>query len=205
MLVHFEYFSIKVHRVVLNEEIFNDALKQGNKVVFEQVFRDYYERLCNYANTILNDMDEAEEIVQGTFLGLWEKRSGIRIHTALKSYLYQSVHNSCLNRLDHLKVRRAHREYILHNADETVDSGAQPALTRELETRIEKAVSSLPPQCQTVFRLSRFGGLSYSDIAIQLNISVKTVENHMGKALKIMRERLRDYLPLLIWFLFRNN
>lgn len=191
--------------MVLEEQNFNEALHQGNMVVFEQVFRNYYERLCNYANTILNDMDEAEEIVQGTFMGLWEKRSHIQIHTALKSYLYQSVRNNCLNHLDHLKVRQTHREYFIHSADMSADSGVQTTLANELEKQIEEAVSSLPPQCQTVFRLSRFEGLSYAEIAQQLDISVKTIENHMGKALRIMRERLKDYLPLLMWFLFRNN
>lgn len=191
--------------MILAEKEFNEALQQSNMIVFEQVFRNYYERLCNYANTFLNDMDEAEEIVQSTFLGLWEKRSGIQIHTALKSYLYQSVHNSCLNHLDHLKVRRAHREYYMHHSDIAVDSGSQVAVANELEKQIEEAISSLPPQCQTVFRLSRFEQLTYAEIAEQLNISVKTIENHMGKALKIMREKLKDYLPLLLWLLFRNN
>jgi RNA polymerase sigma-70 factor (ECF subfamily) len=79
------------------------------------------------------------------------------------------------------------------------------SVANELEKQIEEAISSLPPQCQTVFRLSRFEGLTYAEIAQQLNISVKTIENHMGKALKIMREKLKDYLPLLIWLLFRNN
>lgn len=191
--------------MVFAENDFNAALQQGNRVVFEQVFRNYYERLCNYANTIVNDMDEAEEIVQGTFLGLWEKRLSIRIHTALKSYLYQSVHNSCLNHLDHLKVRKAHREYFLQHSEIAADNSSQMAVANELEKKIEEAVSSLPPQCQTVFRLSRFEGLTYAEIGEQLNISVKTIENHMGKALRIMREQLRDYLPLLLWFLFREN
>lgn len=191
--------------MVLAEKEFNEALQQGNMVIFEQVFRNYYERLCNYANTILNDMDEAEEIVQGTFLGLWEKRSHIQIRSALKAYLYQSVRNSCLNHLDHLKVRRAHRDHYLYTSEVSVDSGSQATIAHELEKQIEEAISSLPPQCQTVFRLSRFEGLTYAEIAEQLNISVKTIENHMGKALKIMREQLKDYLPLLMWFLFRNN
>jgi RNA polymerase sigma-70 factor (ECF subfamily) len=191
--------------VVLQEKEFNEALQQGNMAVFEQVFRNYYERLCNYANTIVNDMDEAEEIVQATFMGLWEKRAQVKIHTALKSYLYQSVHNSCLNHLDHMKVRKAHHEYSMHHSEVASDAGAQLAIANELETEIERAISSLPPQCQTVFRLSRFEGLSYAEIAQQLSISVKTIENHMGKALRIMREQLKDYLPLLMWFLFRNN
>jgi RNA polymerase sigma-70 factor (ECF subfamily) len=79
------------------------------------------------------------------------------------------------------------------------------AVANELENKIEESVASLPPQCQTVFRLRRFEGLTYAEIGEQLNISVKTIENHMGKALRIMRQQLRDYLPLLIWFLFREN
>lgn len=187
------------------EKDFTEALQQSNMAVFEQVFRGYYERLCNYANTFLDDMDEAEEIVQATFLGLWEKRQNIQIHTALKSYLYQAVRNSCLNHLDHLKVRKAHKDYFINNTDVAVDSGSQFAISNELEKQIEEAISSLPPQCQTVFKLSRFEGLTYAEIAQNLNVSVKTIENHMGKALKVMRERLKDYLPIIMWFLFRNN
>jgi RNA polymerase sigma-70 factor (family 1) len=187
------------------ETDFSTAIQNGNVEVFEQVFKKYYERLCNYANTILNDMDEAEEIVQSTFLGIWEKRENIQIHTAIKSYLYQSVHNSCINHLNHLKVRSSHREYSINNTDLSIDSSSYTVIANELEAEIEKAINSLPPQCQTVFRLSRFDGLSYAEIARKLTISVKTIENHMGKALRIMREELKDYLPFVMWFLFRNN
>lgn len=191
--------------MLLLEKDFAYALQHGNMEVFEQVFKGYYERLCNYANTILNDMDEAEEIVQGTFLGLWEKRSTIQIHTGVKPYLYQAVHNSCLNHLNHLKVRKTHRDYYIHNAETGIDSSSQNTIANELEKQIEEAINSLPPQCQAVFKLSRFEGLSYAEIAQHLDLSVKTIENHMGKALRIMRERLKDYLPVLMWFLFRNN
>lgn len=203
--VDFGYFSRKVRLVADTDIDFKQAIQQGNMVVFEQMFRNYYERLCNYANTILNDMDEAEEIVQSTFLGLWEKRLNVEIHTAIKPYLYQAVHNRCLNYLEHLKVRQAHRQYYEQNTDVATDSVSHLTIARELEKEIEEAISSLPPQCQTVFRLSRFEGLTYAEIAQQLNISVKTIENHMGKALKILRERLKDYLPILLWFLFRSN
>ena len=182
-----------------------EALHNGDEMVFERVFKDYYERLCNYANTFLNDMDEAEEMVQGTFLTLWEKRENIDIHTSVKSYLYQAVHNQSLNRIKHLQVKQAHGDYVkYHSEDITLDS-SQNFLTEELEQQINTAIESLPPQCQTVFKLSRFENLTYAEISEQLNISVKTIENHMGKALKIMREQLKDYLPVLLWFLFRNN
>lgn len=99
-----------------------EALHQGDRDVFGQVFNTYYERLCNYANTFLNNMDEAEEMVQGTFLTLWEKRDMIEIHTSVKSYLYQAVHNQSLNRIKHEKVRRTHAGHVL--TSHTVASGS---------------------------------------------------------------------------------
>lgn len=181
------------------------ALHGGNETIFEQVFRDYYERLCNYANTMVNDMDEAEEIVQSTFLALWEKRSGIDIHTSVKSYLYQAVHNTCLNRIKHNRVKQTHSEYYRYTADVAMGSGSDLLIGKELEGQINDAIDSLPSQCQTVFRLSRFENLTYAEISEQLNISVKTVENHMGKALRILREKLKDYLPLFLFILFFEN
>lgn len=189
----------------LQENELANALQKGDEIVFEKVFKDYYERLCNYANTFVNDMDEAEEMVQSTFLALWEKRENIDIHTSVKSYLYQAVHNQSINKIKHYQVRQVHSEYVKHHGDFGTYDSSQSILGEELEKQINTAIESLPPQCQTVFKLSRFENLTYAEIAQQLDISVKTIENHMGKALRIMREQLKDYLPVLLWFLFRNN
>ena len=189
----------------LQENELANALQKGDEIVFEKVFKDYYERLCNYANTFVNDMDEAEEMVQSTFLALWEKRENIDIHTSVKSYLYQAVHNQSINKIKHYHVRQVHSEYVKHHGDFGTYDSSQNILGEELEKQINTAIESLPPQCQTVFKLSRFENLTYAEIAQQLDISVKTIENHMGKALRIMREQLKDYLPVLLWFLFRNN
>lgn len=182
-----------------------DALHQGDRDAFGQVFNAYYERLCNYANTFLNNMDEAEEMVQGTFLTLWEKREVIEIHTSVKSYLYQAVHNNSLNRIKHEKVRRTHAGRMLVTQHDAAGPGDEKLIADELETKINEAVRSLPDQCRRVFQLSRFENLSYHEIAEQLDISVKTIENHMGKALRTMRLQLKDYLPFLIWLLFRHH
>lgn len=181
------------------------GLRSGDEQVFEVIFRTYYERLCNYANTILHDMDEAEEMVQGAFLTVWEKHDSIEIHTSMKSYLYRAVHNSCLNRVKHYKVRREHGEALKHQTDITIEDASQDLVGSELESLVASAIDSLPQQCRMVFRLSRFENLSYAEIADQLGISVKTVENHMTKALKTLRDRLKDYLPVLIWLLFMKN
>ena len=182
-----------------------DALRQGDEQVFETIFRTYYERLCNYANTILNDMDEAEEMVQSAFLNVWEKHDTLEIHTSVKSYLYRAVHNSCLNRVKHYKVRKTYGDSVKNQTELLHDDASQDLIGSELDAIVANAIDSLPDQCRLVFKLSRFENLTYAEIAEQLGISVKTVENHMVKALKVLREKLKDYLPVLIWLLFMRN
>ncbi len=182
-----------------------DALRQGDEQVFETIFRTYYERLCNYANTILNDMDEAEEMVQSAFLTVWEKHDTLEIHTSVKSYLYRAVHNSCLNRVKHYKVRKTYGDSVKNQTELLHDDASQDLIGSELDAIVANAIDSLPDQCRLVFKLSRFENLTYAEIAEQLGISQKTVENHMVKALKVLREKLKDYLPVLIWLLFMRN
>ena len=192
--------------MALSDKELVTSLREGNEFIFETIFKNYYERLCNYANTIMNNIDEAEEMVQSTFLNLWEKHEDIEIHTSIKSYLYRAVHNHCLNRVKHYKVRQEHSKELKYQSEDGIDSTSQELIGTELEKQIALAIDSLPPQCSKVFKLSRFENLTYAEIAEQLNLSVKTVDNHLGKALKILREKLKDYLPLLlIWFiLFRK-
>jgi RNA polymerase sigma-70 factor, ECF subfamily len=162
------------------------------------IFKTYYQPLCSYAYTFLQDKEEAEEIVQTTFLSVWEKRDTLAIRTSVKPYLYAMVRNACLNVIKHEKVKQRHAVEEVALATSSYDSVGQALASSELELRIHRAMEQLPEQCRIVFKLSRFEELKYAEIADQLGISVKTVENHMGKALKIMREQLKDYLPLLI-------
>jgi RNA polymerase sigma-70 factor (ECF subfamily) len=157
--------------------------------------------LCNYAYSFLNDKDEAEEVVQAAFIGVWDKRHSIEIQTSMKSYLYRMVRNACLNVIKHVKVKNAHAKYEMAGGEPVHEEVSQSVLSSELEKKIYEAMKVLPDQCRTVFQLSRFEELKYAEIAEQLDISVKTVENHMGKALKIMRTQLKDYLPLLLIFM----
>ena len=174
------------------------TLKTGDITAFEMLFRTYYQPLCNYAYTFVQDRDEAEEIVQSTFLNVWEKRDNLSIHTGVKPYLYAMVRNASLNVLKHEKIKQQHVTMEMALAERSVESVTRTVMASELETKIYKAMDKLPEQCRLVFKLSRFEELKYSEIAEQLNISIKTVENQMGKALKIMRDQLKDYLPLLI-------
>ncbi|CAN5156584.1 RNA polymerase sigma-70 factor [soil metagenome] len=177
------------------------ALIEGNESAFEMIFKTYYKPLCNYAYSFLNDKDEAEEVVQAAFIGVWDKRNSIEIHTSVKSYLYRMVRNACLNVIKHVKVKKAHVNHEMAGGEPTHDNASQSVIVMELEQRILQAMKALPDQCRTVFQLSRFEELKYAEIAEQLNISIKTVENHMGKALKIMRTQLKHYLPLFLIFI----
>jgi RNA polymerase sigma-70 factor (family 1) len=181
-----------------------NAIRQGDEKAFEQTFRKYYERLCHYACSLLKDEDESEEVVQTVFFTIWEKRADLEITLSLKSYLYRAVHNHCLNRFKHATVRDAHREYTEYFIAQSQDSVTEAIHASELEERIEEAISTLPQQCQKAFRMSRFEELKYQEIADHLGISVKTVENQIGKALKILRIQLAAYLPSLFisFFLF---
>jgi len=184
--------------VDLPEQLHIKALSEGDITVFEMIFRNYYQPLCNYAYTFLQDKEDAEEIVQSTFLLVWEKRDALAIRTSVKPYLYAMVRNACLNVLKHQKVKQKFAGEEIALADRSHDDVSQHVASNELELRIKVAMNELPEQCRMVFKLSRFEELKYAEIAEQLNISVKTVENHMGKALKIMREQLKDYLPLIL-------
>jgi RNA polymerase sigma-70 factor, ECF subfamily len=173
------------------------TLQAGDITAFEMIFKTYYQTLCNYAYSFVQDRDEAEEIVQSTFLSVWEKKENLAIHTGVKPYLYAMVRNASLNVLKHEKIKQQHVATQLSVAERSTESVTRTVMASELEERIYKAMNKLPEQCRMVFKLSRFEELKYAEIADQLNISIKTVENQMGKALKIMREQLKDYLPLL--------
>lgn len=167
------------------------------------VFREYYQPLVRYGNTLMKDPDETEDIVQQVFVSLWEKRQQLDIHTSIRAFLYRAVHNACLNKLKHHKVRAAHAEEWKHtqSQEETTDL-VQAA---ELNDRIEEAIAGLPEQCARIFKMSRFEHLKYQEIADQLGISLKTVENQMGKALRVIRESLREFMPLLLLFLIQQG
>jgi RNA polymerase sigma-70 factor, ECF subfamily len=156
---------------------------------FKHVFNSCFESLCQYACTIVKDMDEAEDIVQSVFLKIWEKRANLEIRE-IRSYLFKAVYHRCINELEHKTVRQHHMDY------ETKDSGQfvqQPEVfPSELEENIKIAINALPDQCRLIFMMSRYEELRYSEIAEKLGLSVNTIENQISKALKILRAKLKD-------------
>ncbi|HNR47611.1 MAG TPA: RNA polymerase sigma-70 factor [Bacteroidia bacterium] len=163
---------------------------------FELYFKSNYQRFCSYAYTFLKDQDDAEDIVQQIFIAMWEKRDTLNIETSATAYMMRAIRNASLNRLKHAEVKQS---YVNEKGNEQL-SGNQvtSVVVNELQAQIAKAIDALPQQCRIIFSMSRFEELTYSEIATKLNLSVKTVENQMGKALRLMRERLKDYLLLII-------
>jgi RNA polymerase sigma-70 factor (ECF subfamily) len=177
------------------------SLATGSESAIEMLFKTFYQPLCQYAYSFLRDKDEAEEVVQSAFVNIWDRRVELSIQTSIKSYLYRAVRNACLNVIKHQRVKKEHEAHESALGEPIHEGATEGMMMSELERRIAAAMKVLPEQCRLVFQLSRFEELRYAEIAEQLNISVKTVENHMGKALRIMREQLKDYLPLVLLFI----
>lgn len=171
-------------------------LSFDNLKSYEALFRQYYQMLCTYALRFVKDPDTAEEIVQDLFYKLWEKRAELQINTSVKSYLYSAVHNRCLKFIEHRNVETKYRNYYLLHESEIDNEPGDSASISELQGVIENTLNALPERCSRIFRLNRFEGLKYHEIALKLSISVKTVEANMGKALKLLRKNLKDYVEV---------
>jgi len=173
-------------------------LNETGEQAFEQIFKSNFKNLHAYAYTIIKDDIMAEEIVQNVFCRLWEKKAKVEIRTSLGAYLYRSVYHESLNYLKHLKVRSAYNSYAQSQSRNTSDKAEKKLLMADLENKLNQALSELPEQCRTIFQMSRFEELKYQEIADRLGLSVKTIENQMGKALKLLRLKLVDFLPAAI-------
>ena len=165
------------------------GLRAGRESTYARLFHDYYAPLSVFANSYVNDMDAAKEVVQDLFVSIFENRKTLLITTSLKSYLYQAVRNRCLNHLKRLKTGREHLERMGELTNNT-ESLEDLILKNELEYRIFQIVSNLSPKCKEVFILSRVHGLKNPEIASRLELSIRTVETQISNALKILREKL---------------
>ena len=185
----------------LENESIGILLAQRDEAAFERVFKTHFKRLHAYAFTILRDEIQAEEMVQQVFFKLWERNENLSLTGSVSAYLYRAVHNESLNYLKHQKVRSNHQLHVAYSMKNEVEHPAKRVITGELEKKIHTALNELPEQCRTIFQMSRFDELKYREIADKLGISVKTVENQMGKALKLLREKLVDFLIFILLFI----
>lgn len=182
-----------------------ESLKKGERSAFEKIYYDYYAMLYNLGLQYLQDQNEAYEVVQNSFMKLWEVHRQININSNIRNYLFTLVKNNCLNQLKRRQLVLNHHEKIrskeLDYQYESLNRLSYDYMEyKELKEKIDEAIESLPEHCKRVFSLSRFEGLRNGEIADQLNISEKTVEAHITKALKLLRFNLKKYLYILFFF-----
>ncbi|MCP3928324.1 MAG: RNA polymerase sigma-70 factor [Bacteroidetes bacterium] len=170
-------------------------LKANNRDALKEIFEMYYSDLCQTTYRFIRDRNTVEDLTQEVFIRFWEKRHKLVINSSLKAYLHRMAINEALGYLR--KNKRFTEEALSPQlSTETSASGEDQYLHNELRDNVAQAIDTLPPKCRTIFQLSRYEELTYREIAKKLDISVKTVENQMGKALKILRKKLRSYINL---------
>ncbi|MFZ4547856.1 MAG: RNA polymerase sigma-70 factor [Bacteroidales bacterium] len=178
------------------DSLYIKGLKEGDHFVFEQIFREYYPLLCNFARRYTTDKALAEEVVQDFFCRLWDKQNEINITTGLSSYLRKSVLNHCLNFTRKLEIERKFVNYG-ENLEELYGTNDFDS-NSELSEHLDMALAQLPEKRREIFELSRFEGLKYHEIAEKLNINIKTVETQMTRSLDFMRKYLKDFIISIV-------
>ena len=164
--------------------------------IFAEIYRKHYSELCIYALRFLKDEDEAEEIVQEIIFKLWEQREQLESVNSLRSYLYRSVHNRCLNYIKHQIHKNKYSDKAYLEMKKLEMESAEDYNNKELEQRVHAAISELPDRCKEVFQLSRFEGKKNKEISEHLGISVKAVEANITRALTSLRSSLENYLKV---------
>ena len=174
-------------------------MKGGKEYAFDFFFNYYYPGLCVYAQKLISlSEQEARDIVQDIFVKFWNDREKLDITVSVRSYLFVSVKNKCLDLLR--KKNRTIKVQEISNEYDIADESFETYILSELEALFNKSLNKLPERCREIFELSRFHGLKNREIAAKLNLSEKTVENQVTKALRILKVELKDYLPLLALF-----
>ncbi len=178
------------------------GLQQGDEKALQSIFNQYYKYLLVSAYNIVGDNAKAKDLVQDVFFEIWKKRSQIDIQFSLKAYLRKAVVNRGLNYLKmHQRIDWGDDHFDTQAPDQTA-SPHTLVETSDLQTVINETINNLPPKCKTIFTLSRFEKIAHKEIAQQLDISTKTIENHITKALKLIRSAVDKYNELGIFILF---
>ena len=193
--------SMSIESPLSSEQGIIRRISEGDIESYEVLFHKYYAELCRFALKYLRSEEVSEEIVQETFISLWEKRLELSIHSSVKSYLYTIVKNNALNYLNSQFARQDFQRDFFENSEMSINNTQESLVFDELQLIVQRAIDKLPKKCGTIYSMSRNTGLSYQEIANELGISVKTVEAQMGIALKKLREYLSihwEVLSLLI-------
>lgn len=186
------------------EQFIYSQMVEGDKKAFRFFFDKYYIDLCNLVNVYIHNEAIAEEIVQDIYIYFWERKENIQIESSVKAYLLRASKNKSINYLRNKKTKQSIHEKLREAAEITYEMPSNLLDAQQLREIIENAIKNLPEKCREIYRLAKVKEMSYKEISEELGISVKTVDNQMGNALKKLREQLRPYyndifLLFLLW------
>jgi RNA polymerase sigma-70 factor (ECF subfamily) len=192
----------------ISEQDVITKIRAGDIDSFETIYLDLHPKLYAFCRKYVEDIELAKDIVQDVFFSFWEKRFLLQINTSITAYLFQMLHNRCLNHLRSEKIKLRYQNSIelkfketeLNYFDELQESHVS-IYFKDIEEIFKKSIDSLPESCKKVFCLSRIEGIDNKTIAETLNLSIRTVEHQNYRALKILKEHLKDYLPLFLFLL----
>ncbi|EAR13926.1 RNA polymerase ECF-type sigma factor [Polaribacter irgensii 23-P] len=187
-----------------NDNLFlAEQMKLGNAKAYDFLMHSFYQKLCGYAYTLSHDHAAAQDIVQNVFVKVWSNKKNINTSFSIKSYLYKSVYNEFINQYRKNKpVFFLEKKYlesvdlVVENSDENLD---------QLLQLVDKEIRDLPPKCREIFLLNKKEGLTHIEISEHLNISIKTIEGHMTRAFKILRNKLHSKVKTIFFLLFDFN
>lgn len=186
------------HQYLLNEEECVDAIRRGDESAFKDLFLTFYDLLCNFSWRYTRSQAVSEDLVQDVFAEIWNKKENLDPEKAISIYLYQAVKNRAIDYLDHQKVVRNYQQNENQPDQNVVFIRSTISEEWEFIKAARYAIDELPFRAQQVYTLHREDGLTYPEIAEVMEISVKTVESQMSRALDILRDRLSKYLPIQV-------
>lgn len=182
------------------EDLFRKVAFQDDEQAFKEIYFEFYPALCVFARRYIAHEETARDIVQDVFFKTWKNRKNTNLNASFRNFLVTAVHNNCVDHLRKKNVAERYAKKKIPSSDGT-ESPEEIYTLNELEEIIGKALEKLPPNVREAFEMNRFKGMTYTDIAEKMEVSPKTIEAYIGKALKMLRAELKDYLPLLILFL----
>jgi len=190
-----------VSRHDIPDEVLISRIKSGDQFAFEILFKFMHKKLSAYARFFIRDHETVNDLIQDTFIKIWEVRESLQEDKSIKAYLFRSVHNNCINYLNKRQLNIHQSEEYARNIKESVLSAEQgndyeQLLDRmaqdEFDLRLSNVIDNLPPQGKEIFVLSRYHELTYKEIAVKLGISINTVKTQISRAFQKIREVLND-------------
>ena len=193
-----QYHLLNKVQLSKTEQQILEKIYSGDRSSFAYIYKHYFNALCTYASNYIEEKEDCKNIVQDIIIKLWENRAGARDINSLRSYLFGSVHNQCLNHLKHKRIVEKHQAEVTYTLLELSLETTDFLESNEEITIIMQAIENLPEQTKKVFRMKRFDDMSYKEIAEKLQISDRTVDTHMTKAMRLLKEKLNHLLMVTI-------